>query len=805
MVLLVSVVAAVLFSQRPVNDGVWRINFAPESAPAIPDFLTVDAGQDYNRWRGYGWLDATGSVATGRWPGDGEDTWESRDNLNVILRPGPDDLARGFASGPVIFALDLEPGTYEVWALSGDAGRLEYSPRDDYRILVEGEPVYSFETSTEKYLARFETPPKTDQRTYADIWDQSVAPRFRWSRVVVEVSDGQLSVRIDGRHRDNRFADLTGDYARTEARNGPAQRYSGALNALLVTPFTPGDDQGTQAIASIEAWRRANLREKWPQTEPQTVDDSGLSEHDFTRGYTAYPVNPLTRVLPYTVRQHAMEPLRLRATPGEFVPLTFAVTPLAGLGETRVEFELHPSTDTSTPVSMADDLAYGVVRYAPVSTEKRGEHWQGSPAMIVPTDRWNIHQGVTRQFWLTYRVPGDLLPGHYTGTITVHPANGQTSRLAVELEVLPFPLQRPTDLAIGMTYFSPAQYAQNDEATFWSRVQAEFADMRAHNMTTVQFTGIHMDDHERMERALGLYREAGFEQPVYLLESYGAMARLQREGLAWRSRAFYEAYVAFIQAFLRQADERGWPPIIINFGDEFTNRGLEEFGAEVARRLKQIPAIVTAADVNGYWEMKLLAPEVDIVAFNDGWDGPRRVNAGRRLLNAGTVATIKRAGATPWLVNIGMDRFSNGFWLWKMVQLGVRGKIEWIYRGYNGMPYDSFDAEPLRTHAVYPGPEGAAIPSLDYERMRIGLDDLAYLHTLEQWLERSRGIPDSAADVAAAEAFLARLNDMINADIKYYRRARAGKSRHWTHEQYDTLRDEIIDLILALQNTTARQ
>ena len=146
LVLLASFVAAALYFQRPVRDDVWRINFAPVTAPAVPGFVNVDAGQDYNRWRGYGWLDAIGSLETGRWPRDEDDSWESRDNLNVIKRRGPDDLAQGFATGPATLAVDIEPGTYEVWVLSGDAGHLEYTPRDDYHILVEGEPVYSQES-----------------------------------------------------------------------------------------------------------------------------------------------------------------------------------------------------------------------------------------------------------------------------------------------------------------------------------------------------------------------------------------------------------------------------------------------------------------------------------------------------------------------------------------------------------------------------------------------------------------------------------------------------------------------------------
>ena len=66
LVLLASFVAAALYFQRPVRDDVWRINFAPDMAPDVPGFVNVDAGQDYNRWRGYGWLDTTGPVESGR-------------------------------------------------------------------------------------------------------------------------------------------------------------------------------------------------------------------------------------------------------------------------------------------------------------------------------------------------------------------------------------------------------------------------------------------------------------------------------------------------------------------------------------------------------------------------------------------------------------------------------------------------------------------------------------------------------------------------------------------------------------------
>lgn len=197
-----------------------------------------------------------------------------------------------------------------------------------------------------------------------------------------------------------------------------------------------------------------------------------------------------------------------------------------------------------------------------------------------------------------------------------------------------------------------------------------------------------------------------------------------------------------------------------------------------------------------------MAPVADIVAFNNGWDGPKGVNRGKRLLNKETVELITKAGAIPWLVNIGTDRFSNGLWFWKMVRLGVRGKMEWIYRGYNGMPFNNFDANPMGAHIVYPGPNGTAIPSLDYECMRIGLDDLAYLFTLEKVIDEKRKLHEKRAEVARADLFIKQLYDLIEDDMNKYLDKQNKASYAWPAERIDATRNKVIDLIVQLQELT---
>jgi len=794
------IVAAGLYVQRKPEDGIWRFNFAPGTAPDVGSFITIDIDTDYSDWTGYGWLDAEGPVTTGKWPGGKSTTWESRNNLNLVNRSGPDDLARSHATGPATFVLDLAPGTYEVWVLSGDSGHLEYIPREPYRILVEGKTVLEFDTSAEAFIREFAAPVFRDELSQSDVWRHSIESRFQWGRVVVDVEDGQLTVNVAGNRRDRSIADVVADYPHSENRGGPAVRYTGALNALVVLPAGPDASAGQRTVSAIDTWRRENFDRKWPRIDTVAEPFTNPAAADRERGYTLAPVNVLSPVMPDDRYPHAATGLRLTATPGEYLPITFAISPLKDLGETRIDFREWQGPPGTGTIPTAGNLASGVVRYQAGPAKNRERGWQPVPAMILPTSHWDIRAGVSKQFWLTYHVPDDMPPGRYTGSIEISPELATDSRLAVELQVLPFRLQRPAQLAIGMTYFSPVQYAASAEADLWQRMQAEFTDMRAHNMTTVQFAGIKMDDHDRIGRALTLYRESGFEQPINLLESHGVMWRLRRNGIPWETADFHTRYVQFIREFLEEAQRRKWPPVIINFGDEFTNKAIEEFGAEVARRLKEIPGIVTAADANGYREVKLMAPEVDIVAFNNGWDGPEGVNQGKRLLNKGTVDLILNAGATPWLVNVGMDRFSNGYWFWKMVRLGVRGKMEWIYRNYNGMPFNTFDAQPLRAHAVYPGPNGTAIPSIAYEQMRTGLDDLAYLHTLERMVADSRDDPEKAAAVTAAEALIHRLDGMIEDDMNKYRDQATRDQYQWPVERYDEVRGEVIELILRLYN-----
>jgi hypothetical protein len=782
------------------TNGIWCFNFAPLGAPGAKNFIQITGDSVYDPKKGYGWLNIKGETEKGAWPSDDGALWESRENLNLVARIGPDDLARSYACGPAVFAIDLKPGKYEIWVLSGDWGLREHIPFEPYQIFVEGLKVLDFKPRADEFYPAYEAPDLKDDLTQDGVWRRHVEPRFRWIKTLIDLKDGQLNIHVDGPQRDMKILDFMGDYAIAEIREGPPKRFAGALNALVVLAADK-NRSGHKTIEEIDAWRKENFSKKWPLTTSAKSRSVKFSADDDQRGYTVFFPNPIEPAGPYDRLPHEEKIIRLRATPGEYVPITFGICPLRNLGNTKAIFDsLYLRSEGKGIVwQTGDQLASGVIKYVARPSGQVKNSWHPAPTLIVPTDTWDIKAGVTKQFWFTLHVPDETRPGVYRGTIGIFPENAEKCAVQVELEVLPFKLDRPTHLSVGMTYFSPVHYAYFGEDRFWKRIKAEFDDMRAHNMTCVQYTGLRMDDFPRLTRAFNIYRAAGFENPVYLLESYGAMGRLQREGIAWDTEEFHRKYVQFIREFLAEGERRNWPPVVINFGDEFTNKAIEEFGARVAKNLKTIPGIVTGADTDGYKEVSLMAPLVDIVAFNDGWDGPYGVNRGRNLLKRETVEQIKRAGATPWLVNVGVDRYSNGFWLWKLVQWGVRGKIEWIYRNYSGMPHNSFDANPMSAHIAYPGPQGTAIPSLDYEWMRMGLDDLAYLYTLEKTIEAFRDREEKKDAVSAADGFLRRLSDSLEEDMSNYGDRKSISSIAWPADKIDAMRNQLIDFILKLQ------
>ena len=113
--------------------------------------------------------------------------------------------------------------------------------------------------------------------------------------------------------------------------------------------------------------------------------------------------------------------------------------------------------------------------------------------------------------------------------------------------------------------------------------------------------------------------------------------------------------------------------------------------------------------------------------------------ASRKLIS-GTMADPKK---TLWLFNSGKDRFSFGFYNWRMES---KGRWEWHWRwqepesnAYNNFEwYNPFTSLDALAPAAPPGEyEGATLFKSDLLRVSAGIMDYKYLYTLENCIKKS--------------------------------------------------------------------
>ncbi len=252
--------------------------------------------------------------------------------------------------------------------------------------------------------------------------------------------------------------------------------------------------------------------------------------------------------------------VRLRATPGEYEPVSFAVfsknSPL-----NAITAQVSSLTSASRGVIDASQIDLRVVkvwnraglgsasgagsalgrsklRWSEFGIDDRGildanmlvyndqENLQalerynadGSyvPPSISTTFLTSIGRGESKQFWVTVHVPAGTAPGEYIGRITLRSPNLATPLvIPIHVEVLPFLLDEPA-LVRSIYYRNfldigdlPAVGSQGYEKVSVERFSHELDDIRAHGFNGIQVASTRMS-REGIEAAFRIVRQKGF-------------------------------------------------------------------------------------------------------------------------------------------------------------------------------------------------------------------------------------------------------------------------------------------------------
>jgi hypothetical protein len=133
----------------------------------------------------------------------------------------------------------------------------------------------------------------------------------------------------------------------------------------------------------------------------------------------------------------------LFAAPGEFEPVSFAIRP-----EERLEQVFLQATELRGPA--------GIIPKSNLRVQSVEGFHGGDKDILMDLGRpWDMPAYQRELFWITVHVPEDAPPGRYAGSVSITGAGQPLTRLALELEVLPFTLAEPP-FALGFNYSKAA-------------------------------------------------------------------------------------------------------------------------------------------------------------------------------------------------------------------------------------------------------------------------------------------------------------------------------------------------------------
>ena len=536
------------------------------------------------------------------------------------------------------------------------------------------------------------------------------------------------------------------------------------------------------------------------------------------------------------VAANAGQPLAIAACPGEYEPATFSI---------HAEQALNDVTITAGPlqngpaVIAADHIDIRVVKfwYQGGTVEGFGSlvlvpelllkddglidvdtaaatnvfHFEGVPVDgpgLAPVD---VPAGGFKQVWLTVQVPDGAAPGTYVSTVTAAPSNAPAQSIELHVTVLPFAL-RETDKVYSTYYYGPTMFYYGDgpEGSL-----AELEDMRAHGLNSAAMHTYYYDtrvretepgrwemDLEPLRLALDRRVAAGLTSPtVFSLANYicrdTAFRRLWTEdsGLTPENEEKLTQVVQQVEQFVR---DNNYPQLYYYGVDEPTGPRVDRC-TNIFRVIHAAGGKTTTAVYNDDLT-NVDAPIYALPMANGLYEDP-----GQTL----KPHTLKLHYWHP-LENPSVERFRYGI---LTRQAGLDGACPYAYRHVFQSDNPYYDesqgavnpAQNRNMMYTYPAQAGP-VPTLHWEAVREGIDDVRYLTTLAHWVDKLDELPDIPAVRQARQDGLDLLNNLPEAftNDPPVQTDQFRYSRDLQHEDFRDYRGQVIEQILGIQSLFAQ-
>lgn len=781
---------------------IYKFDFGKEDSPVMEGFIKVSPETLYTTEKGFGWKKTEGLEGVERRPRTGGDV-------------RPDELCGDFITNILHpFILDVPNGEYKVILIVGDIGEIWFYPSKSISIWANEKKVYeeiitSENFFTDKYFFRSKNKEWRKEDNEEGLWEKWIEPIFRTIKFDISVKSNKIVLNFSP---------------------------SCCLTAMIVYPIEE-TEIAEREIQEINKNREKSFQKKYYRTKPTRENtwsspftytfspqkSSALETSEIQKNseYIIFVTDYLEPIFPDSLPPSEIEKeIKLFGAKGEHVVGKFCVYSLKRLKDVKIE--TTDLVNEKGDIIGREHIKIYRVTYNEVPhymTQNRNSY-QILPKFLLEKEKYEYEEGITRQVWIDINISENVKEGDYIGKIVFRPINANPSEIILKVKVLPFILlPMPNDVCFGFYYYLPDWLSTSsyfhDEKKFWEMVKKELTFMKEHNITSV-LVGLPIPSfriengkiiinfkNSDLEKFCNLWEEVGFHSPICW---YHFTVNLLREinKLEKFSSKKYDLFdpeqfdeverVNTIKNICSQIEnyrkEKNFPEIYYYVADEY-GAHYGEKGVEWAKKITQIyhqiPGMKVIGGVCNDLETQLF-PLFDVSLLNTP------------VLAKENITNFFKYGKKIGFYNLGRDRLSNGFYLWK---LGAKIKMEWVFGTRNIVdPYNPFDGVSPDLSIAYPSLEGP-VTTVDMEIMKKGLDDYRYCYTLKTFIEKLKKIANSQYRIYLdkAEKTLEYINSRIKEDYLWY----TTEGEFPSSDVYDKFRWKISQEIIQLKKLLEKE
>lgn len=489
------------------------------------------------------------------------------------------------------------------------------------------------------------------------------------------------------------------------------------------------------------------------------------------------------------------------ASLNEYEPLTFSVYALRDIDDIKVYIDDLKSENGQVLFKRNFDLR--MVGHVRKIIDKKDKKYTLFPFTLEKPNCF-IKKNTTKQYWITLKVPEGIQPGVYTGQLHFQPSNGKETNIAVNVRIFPFQLENSP--VVRFMWSLPRLKFSNNKIKM-------FLDMREHGMTTAMIRGqiksrdriIQMEDIDHIvsniNEGIKLHGKAGFRDAPIGGVNNNQIIYYWDKSLHWFrfwpvSEELSDQFLnVYRKVFIEYGRNHNWPDMLHYVVDEPGGtfpKNLEPSAFYLKLLKDKFPSLKTFVTIGGgtrqgYDEIGMLGQYLDITCSNYFTkkiiEGAHENNSDLWLYNYGSLGDMEPV----------RDRFFFGFYVYKTRSRGIG---QWVYT--QGKPFEV----PFRGDFGYCyETEEGFLPTIHWEMIREGIDDLNYAYTLQSLINRAFLSKNEKAKNLAVKEMNNLKKIMSQINLLFERGKKISKSGqiNLSHERLGQFRLEIANGIKVIQ------